>query len=115
MPPTTNRTYCRKKGIVTNFQPKGRQKQEHIGQAALMRQLLDKERSTRLEGSFGNEKNHYLLEKVNARTKETEIVWIFFGIHTANAVNIAKRMEAKEREKDHPHPPPAELPLKKAA
>lgn len=80
-----------------------------------MRQLLDKERSTRLEGSFGNEKNHYLLEKVNARTKETEIVWIFFGIHTANAVNIAKRMEAKEREKDHPHPPPAELPLKKAA
>jgi len=110
-----NRTYCRKKGIVTSFQPKGKQKQEHIEQAALMRQLLDKERSTRLEGSFGNEKNHYLLEKVNARTKETETIWIFFGIHTANAVNIAKRMQAKERERDHTHPPPTELPLKQAA
>lgn len=110
-----NRKYCKQKSIVTNFQPKGRQKEEHIQQAALMKRLLDKERSTRLEGSFGNEKNHYLLKKVNARTKNTETVWIFFGIHTANAVNIARRLEAKEREKEPQHPPPPELPLKKAA
>lgn len=109
-----NRKYCRQKGIVTNFQPKGRQKEEHKEQAALMKRLLDKERGTRLEGSFGNEKNHYLLEKVNARTKNTETVWIFFGIHTANAVNIARRIEAKEHQAEQ-HPPPPELPLKKAA
>lgn len=110
-----NRKYCTQKGIVTNFIPKGKQKEEHQQQAALMRSLLDKERSTRLEGSFGNEKNHYLLEKVNARTRATETLWIFFGIHTANAVNIAKRMEAKANQTDHTHPPPPELPLKKAA
>lgn len=110
-----NRKYCRKKGIVTNFIPKGKQKEEHKQQAALMRSLLDKERGTRLEGSFGNEKNHYLLEKVNARTQPTETIWIFFGIHTANAVNIAKRQEAKARKAAGKHPPPPELPLKKAA
>jgi hypothetical protein len=111
-----NRTYCKKKGIVTSFKPKGKQKEEHIEQAALFKQLLDKERSSRLEGSFGNEKNHYLLEKVDARTRETEIVWVFFGIHTANAINIAKRIEAKKRQaKDRQHPPPPSLPMKKAA
>lgn len=110
-----NRKYCKQNNIVTSFQPKGRQKEQHKQQAALMKQLLDKERSTRLEGSFGNEKNHYLLEKVNARTKETETVWIFFGIHTANAVNIARRLEAKERQQQQSHPPPPQLPLKKAA
>lgn len=110
-----NRKYCKQKGIVTNFIPKGKQKEEHIEQAAQMRILLDKERSTRLEGSFGNEKNHYLLKKVNARTQPTETVWIFFGIHTANAVNIAKRIEARQRAQEQKHPPPPELPLKKAA
>lgn len=80
-----------------------------------MRILLDKERSARLEGSFGNEKNHYLLKKVNARTQPTETVWIFFGIHTANAVGIARRMEARQRAQQQKHPPPPELPLKKAA
>lgn len=89
-----NRRYCKRKGIVTNFIPKGKQKAEHIEQAALMRKVLNGQRSTRLEGSFGNEKNHYLLNKVNARRQHTESCWIFFGIHTANAVIIGKRIAA---------------------
>ena len=110
-----NRKFCKKHEITTNFVPKGNQKSAHIEQASLMRKILDNERSTRLEGSFGNEKNHYLLKKVNARTHATETVWIFFGIHTANAVNIANRIEAMER-RQHVHPPPMpELPLKQAA
>jgi hypothetical protein len=110
-----NRKFCKKNSITTNFVPKGNQKSAHIEQASLMRKVLDKERGTRLEGSFGNEKNHYLLKKVNARTQATETVWIFFGIHTANAVNIANRIEAMER-KEESHPPPMpELPLKQAA
>jgi len=32
-----------------------------------MRAILNKERGIKLEGSFGNDKNHYLLQKVNAR------------------------------------------------
>jgi transposase, IS5 family len=97
-----NRRYCKRKGIVTNFIAKGKQKAAHIEQALLMRTLLNRERSTKLEGSFGNEKNHYLLHKVNARSQPTETCWIFFGIHTANAVIISRRIEAA----GHNHAPP---------
>jgi len=57
---------------------------------------LGKARATLLEGSFGNEKNHYLLRKIKARVKATEIAWIFFGIHTANAVKIANRIQKEK-------------------
>jgi len=97
-----NRRYCKRKGIITNFIAKGKQKIAHIEQARLMRTLLNRERSTKLEGSFGNEKNHYLLDKVNARSQHTETCWIFFGIHTANAVIISRRLETKQ----HNHAPP---------
>lgn len=88
-----NRKYCHKK-IITNFEPKGKQKAQHIEQSKIMRNALNKERGTRLEGSFGNEKNHYLLQKVNARNAITEKCWIFFGIMTANASIIANRKQA---------------------
>ncbi len=80
-----NRTYCKSNNITTNFVPKGRQKEHLIEQSKTMRAVLDKERGTRLEGSFGNEKNHYFLWKINARNAITEKCWIFFGMMTANA------------------------------
>ena len=89
-----NRTYCSKNKIATNFVPKGKQKAAHQQQSKIMRAALDKERGTRLEGSFGNEKNHYLLQKVNARNAITEKCWIFFGIMTANASIITNRRQA---------------------
>ena len=89
-----NRTYCSKNKIATNFIPKGKQKAAHQEQNKIMRAVLDKERGTRLEGSFGNEKNHYLLQKVNARNSITEKCWIFFGIMTANASIITNRRQA---------------------
>ena len=52
------------------------------------------QRTTVPEGSFGNEKNHYLLQKVKARNQLNEVGWIFFGIFTCNAVQIARRMQA---------------------
>jgi hypothetical protein len=58
-----------------------------------MRSVLSTVRATVLEGSFGNEKNHYLLSKVKAKTQATEIAWIFFGMMTANASIISKRMQ----------------------
>lgn len=61
-----------------------------------IRSLLSKERATRLEGSFGTEKQHYSLGRVKARTKRTEITWIFFGIHTANAVRMIPKMKQEE-------------------
>jgi hypothetical protein len=89
-----NRTYANSQNIQTNFVPKGKQKQEHLEQAAQMRSILNRERSTVLEGSFGNEKNHYLLQKSKARTQNTDICWIFFGMMTANISIIAWRMQA---------------------
>jgi len=88
-----NRTYCTSNKITTNFLPKGKQKLQHIEQSKVMRAVLNKERGTRLEGSFGNEKNHYLLQKVNARNADTEKCWIFFGMMTANASIITERKQ----------------------
>lgn len=106
----SNRTYLKQKGIVHNFKPKGRQKSQHVAQNKLMATLLNKERGTKLEGSFGNEKNHYFLSKVKARNRYTETCWIFFGIHTANAVNIGNRIASKQSNKSNP-PPQRELRL----
>ena len=61
-----NRKFCTKYGISTSFVRKGR--------------------AARLEGSFGTQKQHYSLSRIKARNRKTEILWIFFGIHTANAI-----------------------------
>ncbi len=57
-----------------------------------MRSILSKARATRMEGSFGVEKNHYSLQRIKAKTAPNEALWIFFGIQTANAVHVAQRM-----------------------
>jgi len=87
-----NRKFCSKRGITTGFVRKGRAGKDEK-QLKLMRSILSKERSTRLEGSFGTEKEHYNLRKIKARTKATEILWIFFGVHTANAVRMIDKMK----------------------
>jgi hypothetical protein len=51
---------------------------------------LRKERAKRMEGSFGIEKQHSSLDIVKAKTESNEILWIFFSVHTANAIRIAK-------------------------
>ena len=84
-----NRKYCTKNNIATNFCRKGAGKDDK--QTKQIKNILNKERSTSLEGSFGTEKEHYLLDKIKAKNPQTEEVWLFFGIHTANAVKVAKR------------------------
>ena len=89
-----NRSYCTQQKIFTDFKPKGR-KGKFEDQNKILRKAITKQRASCLEGSFGNEKNAYHLKRIRARTKKNEILWIFFGIHTANAVQIGKRMAAK--------------------
>ena len=89
-----NRSYCSKQKIFTDFIPKGRRGKLE-DQNKILRKATTKERATRLEGSFGNEKNAYHLERVRARTQKNEILWIVFGIHTANAIQIGKRIAKK--------------------
>ncbi len=69
---------------------------KHEKQRKKLAGAITKERASRLEGSFGNDKEHYGLRRIRARTKATETLWIFFGIHTANALEIGRRM-ARER------------------
>jgi len=86
-----NRTFVTKHGIKTDFKRKGKPSR-HKDHYALLSKMITKERATRLEGSFGTDKEYFLLKRIKARTKQTEILWIFFGIHTSNGLQIGKRM-----------------------
>ena len=89
-----NRKYCTKYGISTSFVRKGRAaKDEHLRK--VLRSDLSKERATRLDGSFGTQKQHYSLSRIKARNMKTEILWIFFGIHTANAVLMIDKVTSR--------------------
>lgn len=91
-----NRRFLTKNGIGTDFKPKGRPS-KHRKQQNQLAKMITKERVSRLEGSFGTDKEHFLLKRNLARTKETEILMIFFGIHTSNALNIGRRMDNKAK------------------
>jgi hypothetical protein len=101
-PTNKNRKFCSSKKIQTNFVKKGPAKEDKATKK--IKALLNKERSTRLEGSFGTEKEHYGLRKIKAKTPNTQIVWMFFGVFTANAVLMSKRKSQKDK-----------IPIKKAA
>lgn len=92
---TENRDYCKANGIQTSFVKRGRPFSEEKKEKDLVRQELARVRATAMEGSFGTQKEHYDLKRVKARTKFTEILYIFFGIHTANVVQLAKRIEQR--------------------
>ena len=57
-----------------------------------VREDLARVRATTMEGSFGTQKEHYSMRRIKARMKMTEILYIFFGIHTANAVELSGRI-----------------------
>lgn len=85
-----NRKFCTFLHIATNFVRKGRASKLE-DQASVLRKQISIGRATVLEGSFGNEKNHYGLNFIKAKTENTEKLWIFFGVMTANAVKISRR------------------------
>lgn len=86
-----NRKYASKEKIKTDFKRKGPRgkHQHHFDQLSRM---ITKERASALEGSFGTEKEHFLLNRIKARSELTERLWIFLGIHTCNALKIGNRM-----------------------
>ena len=90
----SNRKFCSENKIQNNFIPKGpAQKDErNLKQTQKLKHVLSSDRSTRLEGAFGNVKNHYLANKNRARTQENEIIWIVFATHTANVSKIRKKV-----------------------
>jgi hypothetical protein len=101
-----NRSHCKALEIQTNFVPKGRRTQDLTKrkQEDQARQVLGKARATILEGTYGNDKNHYGLNKVKARNRLTEIAWIFFGMMAANAMKITKKRRLEKHKKLEPPP-----------
>jgi len=93
-----NRVFATSNKIQTDFKPKGKPS-KHRKQQLQLAKIITKERATRLEGSFGKEKEHYHLKKIKAKTKKTEILWIFFGIHTANCLEIGRRIQSQVLQK----------------
>jgi len=93
---TTNRDYCKDNKIQTSFVKRGRPSQE-MNEKDFVRQELARVRATAMEGSFGTQKEHYDMRRIKARKKETEILCIFFGIHSANAVLLAERLMERQQ------------------
>lgn len=93
-----NRKFITSHGIRTDFKRKGKAG-KHEKQRKKLAGAITKERASRLEGSFGKDKEHYHLKRIRARTKATEKLWIFFGIHTGNALEIGRRMTTKRLQK----------------
>ena len=82
-------------GIQISFVKRGRPFSEEKKGKGLVGKELARVRATAMEGSFGTQKEHYDLRRVKARTKLTEILYIFFGIHTANVLQLADRIEQR--------------------
>jgi len=90
-PTNKNRKMLNKLNIRTNFVPKGREG-KNKEELKILRKELNRERNTRLEGSFGTEKEYYGDKRIKARTKKTEIYQILVKIHCRNLLSVGNRM-----------------------
>lgn len=87
-----NRNFISQNNIKTDFKRKGKKSKQHHHHFKVLAQIITKERASAMEGSFGTDKEHFLLNKIKARTQQTEKLWILFGIHTSNALKIGRRI-----------------------
>lgn len=97
-----NRKYCTENGITTNFVRKGPRPKDEPPEVSTARRIIGNLRATVMEGSFGNQKQHYGVGRIFARNRHSEVLQLFFGIHMANAATLAARQLAaqmKEKEK----------------
>lgn len=91
-----NRKFCTERGIVTCFERKGPKPKYEDGDIHTARRIIGNLRATVMEGSFGNQKQHYGVGRIAARNQFSETLLLFFGIHMANAATLAARELAKE-------------------
>lgn len=94
--------YCTENGITTCFVRKGPKPKDEDAGISTARRIIGTLRSTAMEGSFGNQKQHYGVGRIAARNSRSETLLLFFGIHMANAAILAARefaMEEKEKQR----------------
>ena len=94
-----NRKMCTEKGITTCFVKKGPKPKDESECLKTSRRIIGNLRATAMEGSFGNQKQHYAVGRIKARNIFSETLLLFFGIHTANAAILAARQMAADMKK----------------
>lgn len=87
-----NRRYLTEKKIFTCFPKKGVNTDTQAERQ--LRSLIANQRATVMEGSFGTHKESYGLDKVKAKGEKREMLWVFFGVMTANAVKISRHAQS---------------------
>ena len=83
-------------GNTQMFPPEGENEPKTVSTA---RRIIGNLRTTVMEGSFGNQKQHYGLNRIAARNRYSETLMLFFGIHIANAATLAARQQASETDR----------------
>ena len=91
-----NRRYCTEHGITTCFVRKGPKPKDEDAGISTARRIIGTLRATAMEGSFGNQKQHYGVGRIAARNSPSETLLLFFAIHMANAAILAGRQMRKE-------------------
>ena len=97
-----NRKYCTERGITTNFVRKGPKPKDEPADVPTARRIIGNLRATVMEGSFGNQKQHFGVGRIAARNRHSETLLLFFGIHMANTATLAARqlaVELRQKEK----------------
>ena len=97
-----NRKYRTERGITTNFVRKGPKPKDEQADISTARRIIGNLRATVLEGSFGNQKQHFGVGRIAARNRHSETLLLFFGIHMANTAILAARqlaVELRQKEK----------------
>ena len=64
-----NRTYCTTNHITTNFVRKGPKPKDEDKTISATQRIIGNLRATVMEGSFGNQKQHFTLARVAARNR----------------------------------------------
>lgn len=91
-----NRKYCSENAITTCFVRKGPKPKDEDVNISTSRRIIGTLRATAMEGSFGNQKQHYGVSRIAARNARSETLLLFFAIHMSNAAILAARQLAKE-------------------
>ena len=97
-----NRKYCTERDITTNFVRKGPKPKDEQADISTARRIIGNLRATVMEGSFGNQKQHFGVGRIAARNRHSETLLLFFGIHMANTATLAARqlaVELRQKEK----------------
>ena len=94
-----NRRYCTENSITTCFVRKGPKPKEENVDINTARRIIGTLRSTVMEGSFGNQKQHYNVGRIAARNSRSETLLLFFGIQCANTAILAARQCAIEEKR----------------